>query len=711
VAVKQVVITGGRVQLLDVPAPQPEPRGILVRVEYSTISVGTEIAGVRSASMPLYRRALEQPAKVRRALQLVRERGLRHTIERARGETSAVPLGYSASGTVLTVGAEVEEFRAGDRVACAGAGIANHAEVIAVPLNLAVRIPAEVDSADASTVALGAIALQGIRRAAPELGETVLVVGLGLIGQVTVQLLRANGCRTIGVDPDPARLAIARAAGMDAAVGAAESGYSADVLRLTDGYGADAAIVTAATPSHEVINQAMEACRRKGRVVLVGDVGLNLVREQLYAKELDFLISTSYGPGRYDPLYEAEGRDYPLPYVRWTENRNMAAYLDLVASGRISLANIPRRTWAIADASAAYAELSGPEPKPLLALLSYPSGVTPRASRVELRPAGPSKGKGPIRVALVGSGSFAQAVHVPNLVGMKPQVEIRAVANRTGSTARMVAEKVGAAYATSDYAEVLADDQIELVFIATRHHLHAELALAALKAGKHVFVEKPMAISEDQLQAIEAFYEAKPSGPVLFTGFNRRFSPAAKAARTLLAERKAPAVVSYRVNAGFIPPEHWVHGPEGGGRNIGEACHFYDLFNYLVGRRFTSVSATSIVPTSRQLRRDDNFVATVRYEDGSVCSLTYCALGSSAFPKESMEVFVDGLVLSLDDYRSLKVWGGKHGGWQGAAPDKGHAQELAALAEGVRSGKWAIPLAEQIAATRISFTVQEALRQ
>lgn len=706
---KQVVIQGGQIRVLDVPTPQAQPHSVLVRLAFSTISAGTEIAGLQAAATPLLRRALEQPEKIRRALEMVRERGLKETLERARGEATAVPLGYSAAGTVVAVGEQVESFAVGERVACAGAGAANHAEIVAVPVNLAVRIPDAVDASDAATVALGAIALQGVRRAAPTIGETFLVVGLGLIGQLTVQLLRANGCRAIGVDPDPERVASARAAGMHAAVGFDATGYAAEVLRLTDGYGADGAIVTAATKSHEVFNHAMQACRRKGRVVLVGDVGLNLEREHLYAKELDLLVSTSYGPGRYDPTYEAGGNDYPLPYVRWTENRNMAAYLDLIASGRIALEGVSRRTWAVEKATDAYAELNGAGAKPLLALLQYPDGAErPPTSRIDLRAA--PLHAGTVRVALVGAGSFAQAVHLPNLTKLKPMFEVRAVASRTGTTARLAAERAGASYATSDYAEILADRDIDLVLIATRHNLHADMALAALRAHKHVFVEKPLATTPEQLRAIESFYQDNPSAPMLLTGFNRRFSPAARAARAVLAGRRAPAVINYRVNAGFIPAEHWVHGVEGGGRNIGEACHFYDLFNFLVGARHSRVSVTAIVPPSGQWRRDDNFVATIGYEDGSICTLTYCALGTAAFPKESMEIFVDGTVLSLDDYRSLKIWGGSQKGWQGSSADKGHADELRALGEGLRSGEWPVTLAEQIAATRISFEVQAGLK-
>jgi predicted dehydrogenase/threonine dehydrogenase-like Zn-dependent dehydrogenase len=705
---KQVVILGGEARVLDVPAPQAGARSLLVRVRHSCISVGTEIAGVQSASTPLYRRALKQPEKIRRAIEMVRDHGLRHTLDRARGTATAVPLGYSAAGTVVEAGEDVQGFVPGDAVACAGAGIANHAELIDVPVNLAVKVPEGVASADAATVALGAIALQGVRRAAPTLGETVVVVGLGLLGQITAQLLRAAGCRVVGIDPDAARVDIARKAGMPLAVEPAQDGYARAARELTDGHGADAVIITAATASHQVVNDAMAACRRKGRVVLVGDVGLHLDRAELYRKELDVLISTSYGPGRYDPEYELAGADYPLPYVRWTENRNMGAYLDCLAGGQVKLDVLTRGEWPVAEASAAYGALKAEGPRPLLALLGYPDAA-PAAPvrRVALSPVAPRAGA--LGVALVGAGGFAQAIHLPNLQRMGDRLALRAVMSRTGTTARVVAERHGAAYATTDAAEVLADPAVAAVIIATRHDLHAPLALAALEAGKHVFLEKPLALDEAQLGAIERFYAGRREAPMLMTGFNRRFSPALQAASRILAGRRSPLVVNYRMNAGFLPREHWVHGPEGGGRNIGEACHVYDAFNFLTGSRFESVQAEAIAPRSAQWQRNDNFVATVRYADGSLCTLTYTALGAADYPKERMEIFADGMVLALDDYRSLAVSGAAREGWKSERADKGHAQELEAFAAGLRDGAWPITLEDQVAATRISFLVEAAL--
>lgn len=707
---KQVLIRGGDVSVADVPAPGVDPKGLLVRVSYSCVSVGTELTQVELSGLPLYRRALRQREQAKRVLEVARREGLARTYRRVSGMLAGgVPTGYSAAGRVLAVGAEVEGFAVGDRVACAGAGIANHAEVIAVPVNLAVPVPDEVDLAAASTVTLGAIALQGIRRAEPTLGETVGVIGLGILGQLTVQMLRAAGCRTVGVDVDPRRVEQALARGLDAGVAAGSASFPDRARELTDGFGADAVIVTASTSSDEVMRDAFAACRRKGRVVLVGDVGLNLRRADMYEKELDFRISTSYGPGRYDPVYEQEGADYPIAYVRWTENRNMGEYLHLLETGRVTVDDLEPRVFDIDAAPDAYATLRDGEHRPLVALLAYPDREEAVSRTTRLRTLTPRGDR--IRVALVGPGSFAQGTHLPNLLRLRERFEIRCVMSRTGSTARSLAGRAEAAYATTELEEVLADDEVDLVLVATRHHLHAQLALAALEAGKHVFVEKPLALDDEELTRIEEFYAGRDA-PLLFTGFNRRFAPASVRLRELLATRASPLVATYRVNAGYVPPDSWLHGPEGGGRNIGEACHMYDLFLFLTGSRPEEVRATAIDPPTRAWRRNDNFVADVRFDDGSVCSLAYTALGHRGHPKEQLEVFAGGTVAALTDFRSLTVHGTRGRGWRSRSQQKGHLEELVALAAALRDGgPWPIPLEEQLAATRISFAVERQLRR
>jgi predicted dehydrogenase len=708
--VKQVLIRGGHAVVEDVPAPVVGQRNVLVRVAYSCISVGTEATRARMSGLPMYRRVLKQREQAKRALEVARDQGFKRTYDRVRGQLSAgLPTGYSAVGTVIEVGPEVTGFSAGDRVACSGAEIANHAEVIDVPVNLAVTVPSGVSLEDASTVTLGAIALQGVRRVDPTVGETVGVIGLGMVGQLTAQLLRASGCRVIGSDADRDRVELALASGMMDGVLPGED-FVERAHNLTEGYGADAVVIAASTPSDDVVRQAMQACRKKGRVVLVGDVGLHLQRSDLYEKELDFRMSTSYGPGRYDEVYEQEGRDYPLPYVRWTENRNMEEYLKLLGEGRVSLAELHPRRYDVDDAGHAYAALDGDPPKPLLALLAYPHRAETIKRKVELRRVAPRTGR--VKVAIVGPGSVAQATHIPNLLKLKDNFELRCVMSRTGSKAAAVAARSGAAYATTDYEEVLSDDEIDLVLIATRHHLHADMALRALEAGKHVLVEKPLAIAERELDRIEAFYENREA-PILMTGFNRRFSPAAVRVKTLLSRRRSPLVADYRMNAGYLPSDHWVHGPEGGGRNIGEACHIYDLFDFLVGSEPIDVCARSIESPSPQWLRNDNFVATISYSDGSLCTLTYTALGHRNHPKEQLEIFFDGHVASIDDYKSLSIVGhrGARGRWRSRlSAEKGHLQELEALAEGLSGDSaWPISLEEQLRASRTALDVERQL--
>lgn len=709
---KQVLIQGGKAVVTTVPTPVVGQKNVLVRVEYSCISVGTEMAGVKMSGLPLYRRAMKQPENVGRVLDMVREQGIKRTLDRVSGKLAAgSPTGYSASGVVVQLGAEVEGFSVGDRVACAGAGIANHAEFIDVPVNLTVRMPDQLSSDLGATVTLGAIAMQGVRRAQPTLGETIVVVGLGILGQITVQLLTASGCRVIGVDLDPKRIELALGNGMDVGLNPESDNYLDKVIHLTDGMGADCVIVTAATESHQVISEAMGACRKKGRLVLVGDVGLNLNRSDFYKKELDFLISSSYGPGRYDPVYEEGGQDYPLPYVRWTENRNMQAYLEALAKGQVKLKGLSERTYTIDQAADAYAALGAGGEKPLLVLLNYPGRPELAVRKVEMNPA-PAKSSR-IRVAIAGASSFVQGVHLPNLVALRDRFELRAIMSRTGANARAVATQYSASYCTTDFNEILKDDEVDLVMITTRHDLHGSMAISALRAGKHVFVEKPLTLAESDLREIEEIYTENLSGPLLMVGFNRRFSPGIAHLCATLKRCASPLVVNYRMNAGFISEDHWVQGFEGGGRNLGEACHIYDLFNYLTGSSdVVSIQACAISPSQKQWRRNDNFVATVKYSDGSICTLTYTALGAKSYPKERMEIFCDGNVLVLDDYKSAEVFGVKGKPWTAASPQKGQKQELEALARSLsQSEPWPISLRDQIKATEIAFEVERQIRQ
>jgi predicted dehydrogenase/threonine dehydrogenase-like Zn-dependent dehydrogenase len=704
--VKQVFATRRGILVNEVPPPRVEPGTILVRTAHSCISVGTEMSGIRSLRKPLWRRALDEPEKLVKLVQHVRSEGASKTRALLRSQLSAAhPVGYSAAGTVIAIGSDITDIAVGDRVACAGGQWAQHAEIIRVPRNMAVKLPEPVSTAAASTVALGSIALQGLRRATPEIGETFVLIGLGILGQITQRMLHANGVRVIGIDLQEARVQRALEHGMETGLTAADDAALKRVQQLTGGQGVDGVIVTAASPSSEILSQAFRMCRRKGRVVLVGDVGLDIRRADIYEKELDFRISTSYGPGRYDSSYEERGHDYPFGYVRWTEGRNMAAYLDLVASGRIAIADLVDTEFPIEQAPQAYASLNSGVTAPLSALLSYAPTVEIPQPQVTLRTVASRKDM--VRLAVVGAGGFAQTTLLPIIQKHRALFTIEAIVGRQGHRSLEAAKAQSAAYATTDLQQVLDDPSIDAVLVATRHDLHASMALAALRAGKHVFVEKPLCLTRAELSEIETAFAGEGEMPLLLTGFNRRFSPAAAAMARMVTNRSNPLIVNYRVNAGYIPPTHWVHETEGGGRNIGEACHFYDFMTFLTGAKIAEVHATAIRPGTDYYRSDDNFSAILRFEDGSVGNLTYTALGSSNHPKERVEIYCDGKVAQLEDFKSLTFSGENQKDQQRKIADKGHEAEMIAFAQGIRNGSWPIPLWQQLQAMRIAFDVQD----
>ncbi|MEP6915548.1 MAG: bi-domain-containing oxidoreductase [Acidobacteriota bacterium] len=711
---KQVLLRRGSAVVDTVPAPVVAPGTVLVQVRSSCISVGTELSGLKNSGMPLWKLAMKYPEHLKKTIDTARTLGVEKTWSviqgRLQGGTAA---GYSAAGVVIEVGGDAGPHRPGDRVACAGAQCAHHAEIICVPANLTVAVPEGVPFETASTVTLGAIAMQGVRRAQPTLGESFAVVGLGVLGQLTVQMLRAHGCRVIGLDLDRARISLAREFGMEAGLHPDDGTSTEQAMRLTNGFGVDGVIITAASSSDAIVASAFRMCRRKGRVVLVGDVGLHLNRADMYEKELDFLISTSYGPGRYDAAYEEKGVDYPIGYVRWTENRNMQEYLRLIADRKISVAPLISSTYPVASAPDAYAALQGGQDRPLMVLLTYPEPSSAEAiGRVVPNPGAVKAKAGTIRVALIGAGGFAKGMHLPNLQALGKDFHLRTVMSRKGHNAAATAKQWGAEYSTTDFAEVLRDPEIDAVIIATRHNLHARMALDALAAGKHVLLEKPLAISESEADEIRAWYAARRTvtTPILLTGFNRRFSPHLQRAAELLKGRSNPIIINYRMNAGYIALDHWVHSEEGGGRNIGEACHIYDLFTFLTGSEVAEINANPIRPATGHYSPTDNFVATMSFRDGSVATLTYTAMGSRDHVKEQAEIFFDGKVLVLDDYKRLLLVGARAKGVQTKLPEKGQKQELQALAAGIRDGEWPIPLWQQLQATDISLVVERTLQ-
>jgi len=708
--VKQVLLKKGRAVVDEIPAPIASEDEVLVQVHYSCISAGTEIAGLQRTGATLARSALKKPQRILKALALIRSKGLKAAVARVNSlkdkEDAGVRTGYSASGVVLEVGENITDLKPGDRVACAGAGIADHAEFIAVPRNLLVRVPKDLPLTLASTVTLGSIAIQGVRRADPALGDNVAVIGLGILGQITAQLLRANGCRVIGMDLDSDRVEFARSQGLERGVSSAPQMVD-EVISFTGGYGADVVIVTASTASSQVVNQAMKMCRRKGKVVVVGAVGMDLDRGDFYAKELDLLISTSYGPGRYDDEYELRGKDYPYGYVRWTENRNMEEYLRLLACKEVRIDTLIDKTYTIEDAPDAYRELDTAEQKPLIVLLEYHQ-EPPLERKVIVNQGKPRRDC--LRVAVIGAGTFVQNTHLPNLSKLSRDYQVGAIVDKQGTNAKAVAARYGVAYATTDIEQVLQDDAVDVVLIGTRHNHHASIAARAARAGKAVLLEKPMALNQGELTSlVDVLEETKTP---FMMGFNRRFSPCAKKIKEILAARQGPIVVNYQMNAGFLPPDHWTQGPEGGGRNIGEACHIYDLFAYLAESEVESVNACAITPPSKRFQRNDNFTASVKFEDGSVCNLVYTAMGHPDVSKERMEVYCENTIIQMDDYKGLAIFGPSATFPALRRSEKGHLEELQEFATHLREGNGQpIPLWQMIQATQISFEVEALLEK
>jgi predicted dehydrogenase/threonine dehydrogenase-like Zn-dependent dehydrogenase len=624
-------------------------------------------------------------------------------------------LGYSLAGTVVALGPGITDLAVGDRVACAGAGQANHADFVSVKRNLVCRIPDGCPLEHAATSTVGAIALQGVRRANLALGEVVCVIGLGLIGLITVQLLRANGCRVIGHDLDPERCKRAKALGAVAAERDVERVQQV-VRDLTDDHGVDASLITAATRSSGPINTAMELTRRRGKVVIVGDIGMKVERTAFYRKEIDLLMSTSYGPGRYDREYEDFGRDYPYAYVRWTTNRNMRSYMELIADKRIDVASLIDRVVPIDEAPAAYASLASANASPPIGVLigyeSEPRVLLDRADSPVIHLRGYKRPlQGRITYALVGAGGFGTQMLVPIMDKCKDRFFLRAVVSRDATRGGNFARSRQVEIFSSDYDAILEDNGINLVVLATRHNEHAAQVIRALEAGKHVFVEKPLAISWDQLDAVRDKMAELDDPPRLMVGFNRRFSPALLMLKQELGSQRTPLMVNYRLNAGYISLDHWVHGAEGGGRNIGEACHMYDCFAFLADAPVASISATAIDPGDRPYNRNDNFCATVHYEDGSVCTLTYVALGPKAgLPKERIEVFANGEAWVVDDFKSLTRASDSAVLWSAAASDKGHFKELSRFGDSIASGEPSpIPLQQIFETSAVALHVEDLL--
>jgi polar amino acid transport system substrate-binding protein len=699
----------GEGTVADVPVPTVQPGRVLVRTAASLISAGTERALAELGQKGLLGKARERPELIGKVWEKVKTDGIVQALEGVRDKLDqSHAVGYSAAGIVIETGKDVTGFRPGDRVACAGTDYASHAEVISVPQNLCVRLPDQLSFEEGAFGTIGAIALQGVRLAEPTLGESVVVIGLGLVGQLTVQLLKANGCRVFGIDIDESRIQLALASGADA--GCVPDEAIEKVKAWSKGRGADACIIAAATTSNEPVELAGEISRLKGRVVAVGMVGMNVPRNVYYQRELTLKVSLSYGPGRHDPEYEQRGHDYPLAYVRWTEGRNIEAFLDLLALGRVDVKPLVTHRFSIDNAARAYELISGGLKENYLAVVLNYDTENQVSRSIEnqtaiKRTASPS---GRVGVGLIGAGGYAQKVLLPNF--KTAGVEFCSIASASGVSARDVGTKFGFSRFLSDAAGVIEDTAANLIVIATRHGSHAELARRALDHGKHVWVEKPLALNDAELDSvIEA---ASRSEGRLMVGFNRRFSPLAVKVKEVFRDRQSPLSIVYRVNAGRIPREHWTQDPaEGGGRIIGEICHFIDLMQFFTGAAPTTVYAESIAAGGNAVSEDSVFI-TLQFADGSNAIVAYLAEGDSSLPKEHIEIFGEGKTFVIEDFRSARLYAdGREKKESLRQQDKGQAEATRTACAVVAQGEPVpITLQELEATTRATFRIIDSLR-
>jgi predicted dehydrogenase len=700
----------GRVAVSEVPPPVLHPGWVLVANRCSLISAGTERSKIELGDKNLLQKARARPDLARKVVDRARVEGVGSAIQVTRDRLDALaPLGYSSAGVVERVGSGVTGVAPGDRVACAGAGWANHAELVAVPRNLIARLPPGVTFDDAAYATVGAIAMHGMRQAEAALGERIGVIGLGLVGQLAVRILAAAGCETHGIDIDPRAVALAEAGGarafrrdlptLEAAVGEA-----------TAGLGLDAVLICAATRSPDPLELAARLVRDRGRLVVVGDVPVDVPRALLYEKELELRLSRSYGPGRYDREYEERGRDLPASYVRWTEQRNLQAFVDLVGQGRVDPSSLTTHRFPVERAAEAYdlLTLEDASSRAFGVLLDYSAGAGSRPTAAgAVAPRQPrSRRAGAIRVGVIGAGAFARSTLLPGL--RRAGVELAAVTTGTGLSAADVAERFGFRATADDAQEILDDPAVDAVVIATRHSSHAGLAAAALRAGKAVFVEKPLALDESGVLEVE---RALVDGDgVLMVGFNRRFAPFTERMRDALGSTGGQ-VIAIRVNAGPLPAAHWLHDEhDGGGRLLGEGCHFVDLLAHLAPGRIVAAHAYAVPDFDRALEASDSVVAVLRFDSGSVGSLIYTGAGDPGLPKERIEAHAGGASAVIDDFRRLEVFAAGKRTETKHAQDKGHARQIAAWVGAVSGHGPRLPATSYLASTRATLALADSLR-
>lgn len=693
-------LKNGATILEEIPAPMIKSGHILIQTTRSLVSLGTERMLVEFGKSNLFEKARQQPDKVKEVINKVKTDGLKPTYNAVLNKLDQpIPLGYCNVGVVIGVGKGVDDFSIGDRVASNGP----HAEYVCVPQNLAAKIPENVSDEEAAFTVIGAIGLQGIRLANPTFGETIVVVGLGLIGLITAQFLKANGCRVIGFDFDSQKVDLARSLGIEAVYpedGVDQVGY---VKNATNSTGADAVIITASSKSNEIISQSAKMSRKRGRIVLVGVIGLDISRADFYEKELTFQVSCSYGPGRYDEDYELKGKDYPLPFVRWTEKRNFETVLHTIASKLIDVQSLITERVKLDDYQKIYSDMSGN--KSIASIIEYSEKFEEPSRSIQIisNQFTPSKGT----VGIIGAGNFTSAMILPCL--KKTSAKLKYISSAAGLTGTTLAKKYKILASTTDNSLILSDNDVDLVMITTRHNSHARLAVDALNAGKNVFVEKPLALSQEELDIIIDAY--KSSGKTVTVGFNRRFAALAIQMKKVLASADSPMNIVATMNAGFIPDKIWVHDLEvGGGRIIGEACHFIDLISYLAGSKVKSIcmNAMGIHPKENT----DNASILLKYENGTNAVINYFANGSKGYSKERIEVFHQERTLVLDNWRSLKGFGFRNFSSSSSSQDKGHQNQFNQLIDSIqKGGAQIIPMDDIINTTKASFAAIESLKK
>lgn len=688
---KQILVNSNGRKAYDTPMPTPGENELLVAVYTSVISTGTETMEMKKDDATILEKLLQKKELLRKVTSTINEKGLDAAIKAIKSKLSPAeqalmykPAGYSNAGVVVAKGQLVTGFNVGDRVACAGAGIASHAEYVAVPVNLAVKLPDDVSFESGGFTTIGAIAMQGIRRANVTFGEVIVITGLGLLGLIAVQIAKAWGLIVIGTDLNPKRLELAKELGADFCFNANDKDLIRNIKDVTNGNGADAVIIYAATKASEPANQAMEACRRKGRVVVVGSVGMALERENMYLKELDFVISTSYGPGRYDNQYELKGIDYPIGYVRWTENRNMMEFVRLLKTGFVKVDRFISKSFNIDQAEAAYQCLLEESGESISAIFNYTHSETEvPSSRLEIIPHIVHSGK--IRVGIIGAGGFIQKNHLANILTLPEDYEVVAIAEKTSASAAAAGERYKVKYVTTDYKQILSDPDIDLVIIGTRHNLHAVMTADSIKAGKHVLVEKPLAMNHHELAMIKDAISENPN-VIAAVGFNRRYSPLIQKVKSVISSTSSPAVINYRVNAGQIPPENWVQNlEEGGGRIVGEVCHFIDLIAYLASGKVNSLNAIHIPIDGKTVKSEDNVIVTMSFDNGSIGVLTYASVGGLELGKERIEVFTDGSSMVIDSFLELEMYNLTENNIKLKTADKGHKTLIMELSKALRN--------------------------